>query len=95
MEYDDNGEIIDSDDDEPVEVPPIQQQTERFVMTRRKIVKKSTIASTRNLIKRSNNTSTVTTKDIINYAMDQMRITDNNHLNISTQKLVEKDGEVC
>ncbi|KAI7884734.1 uncharacterized protein EV154DRAFT_522076 [Mucor mucedo] len=94
VEYDDNGEIIDSDDDNEEEtVPPIQQKNERCLMNRRTIMKKNTIASTRNLIKRSNNTSIVTTKDIINYAMDQMRITDNNHLNISTQKLAEKNGE--
>lgn len=74
--------------------PPLQKN-ERFLMKRRTISKKNTVASTRNLIKRSTNTSIVTTKDIINYAMDQMRITDNNHINISTQKLVEKEQEVC
>ncbi|GAA5808039.1 hypothetical protein MFLAVUS_001421 [Mucor flavus] len=65
VEYDENGEIIDTDDE--VEEPTIKK----------KAIRKKQL---------------VTTKDIINYAMDQMRITDNNHINVSTQNLlVEKE----
>ncbi|KAI9361801.1 hypothetical protein BD770DRAFT_316997 [Pilaira anomala] len=83
VEYDDNGEIIDTDDEDEVQEilppPPIPTQS-----TKKSITKKKPFVSIRNKPK------SVTTKDIINYAMDQMRITDNNHINISAQKLVEE-----
>lgn len=83
VEYDDNGEIIDTDDDDEVQEilppPPIPTQS-----TKKSIKKTKPFVSIRNKPK------SVTTKDIINYAMDQMRITDNNHINISAQKLVKE-----
>jgi hypothetical protein len=53
-------------------------------MIKKKIVKRKP---------RTTATANVTTKDIINYAMDQMRITDNNHINSSTQRLIEKEQQ--
>lgn len=59
-------------------------------MKKKHVFKKpNNTAAARNLIKIKNQSGVVTTKDIINYAMDQMRITDDN--NKQQQTLIKED----
>lgn len=106
VEYDENGNIINTDDeeeeqeeaeeDEEIEPRIVNNNSTMFKKKKKINIKKrkSAIAATTT----SNSSTTganVTTKDIINYAMDLMRITDNNniHISASAQKLIEKEQQ--
>lgn len=108
VEYDENGNIIDTDEEdgveetaeqEVIELPTSSKETikekrkEPISIKRRIIMKKKHIfkkpVAGRNMTKLKHQSKAVTTKDIINYAMDQMRITDNNHITLSSKNLIE------
>lgn len=112
VEYDENGNIIDTDEEdndeeageeEVIELPNLPsvsttnasngKRKEPLSIKRRIVMKKKHVfkkpATGRTVAKLKHQSNAVTTKDIINYAMDQMRITDNNGINLSSKKLID------